>query len=128
MLKRIFLVLLLVVVMAVPLFASGSGEKKPATLTKMTFITPRGTLEVMDDYNLWVAKEMGYFEELGIDCVMEPGPDEAKANSPGRFFAKAMSSLTVFAGSEGCAANVKEPWAREVTGAKSRAMSKPSLG
>ena len=79
MLKRTFLIFLLVLVMVVPLFAGGEGEKKPATLTKMTFITPRGTLEVMDDYNLWVAKEMGYFQELGIDCVMEPGPGEAFA-------------------------------------------------
>ena len=48
-------------------------------LVDMTFITPRGTLEVMDDYNLWVAKEMGYFEELGINLIMEPGPMDAFA-------------------------------------------------
>jgi len=71
MLKRVFLITLLVAVLAGSLFA--------APLTKMTFITPRGTLEVMDDYNLWVAKDMGYFKDLGIDCVMEPGPGEAFA-------------------------------------------------
>lgn len=46
----------------------------PKELSKFTFITPRGTLEVMDDYNLWVAMELGYFKELGLDVTMEPGP------------------------------------------------------
>ena len=75
--KKLFLVLLLVLIMLPPVFATGT--KEPATMTKMTFITPRGTLEVMDDYNLWVAIEMGYFKELGIEAVMEPGPGEAFA-------------------------------------------------
>ena len=55
----------------------GAGEKTteaPEELTPLTFITPRGTLEVMDDYNLWVPIELGYFEELGLDVTMEPGP------------------------------------------------------
>jgi NitT/TauT family transport system substrate-binding protein len=59
------------------LYAEGSQEL--GDLTTMTFISPRGTLEVMDDYFLWVAKEMGYFEELGIDVIMEPGPFDAFA-------------------------------------------------
>lgn len=58
----------------------GGGEKKgPAKLDKVTFITPRGTLEVMDDYNLWVPIKMGYFKELGLDVKMEPGPLDAFA-------------------------------------------------
>jgi len=61
----------------------GAGEKQevgaPEKMDKITFITPRGTLEVMDDYNLWVAIEMGYFEELGLDVTMEPGPLDAFA-------------------------------------------------
>lgn len=51
----------------------------PVKLTKFTWISPRGTLEVMDDYNLWVAIEMGYFKDLGLDVVMEPGPADALA-------------------------------------------------
>lgn len=40
-----------------------------------TWISPRGTIEVMDDYAIWVAKEMGYFGDLGgVDVVMQPGP------------------------------------------------------
>lgn len=58
----------------------GGGEKKgPEKLDKVTFITPRGTLEVMDDYNLWVPIKMGYFKELGLDVKMEPGPLDAFA-------------------------------------------------
>jgi NitT/TauT family transport system substrate-binding protein len=60
----------------------GAGNKEAggeAELIPMTFITPRGTLEVMDDYNLWVPIEMGYFEELGLDVTMEPGPLDAFA-------------------------------------------------
>jgi NitT/TauT family transport system substrate-binding protein len=77
MLRKAILSLVLLLAFAALGFAG--GQKEPGALTKMTFITPRGTLEVMDDYNLWVAKEMGYFKELGIDCVMEPGPGEAFA-------------------------------------------------
>ncbi|MEP7291240.1 MAG: ABC transporter substrate-binding protein [Chloroflexota bacterium] len=40
---------------------------------KLVWMSPRGTLEVMDDYPLWVAKEMGYFEELGLDVELQPG-------------------------------------------------------
>jgi NitT/TauT family transport system substrate-binding protein len=33
----------------------------------------------MDDYNLWVPIELGYFEEMGLDVTMEPGPQDAFA-------------------------------------------------
>ena len=29
--------------------------------------SPRGTIEVMDDYAIWVAQAMGYFGELGMN-------------------------------------------------------------
>lgn len=47
--------------------------------TQITWISPRGTLEVMDDFNLWVARKMGYFEELGLEVNLEPGPAESLA-------------------------------------------------
>ena len=77
MFKKAVLITFLVLAMIAPLFAG--GQKEPAKLTKVTFIAPRGTLEVMDDYNLWVAIEMGYFKEQGIEVNMEPGPGEAFA-------------------------------------------------
>jgi NitT/TauT family transport system substrate-binding protein len=39
-----------------------------------TWISPRGTIEVMDDYAIWVAQEMGYFGDLGVDVELQPGP------------------------------------------------------
>lgn len=41
------------------------------------WISPRGTLDVMDDYAYWVAKEMGYFGDLATE--MEPGPSDGTA-------------------------------------------------
>lgn len=70
MFKKTVVALIIVLVAAPALFA---GE------AKMTFITPRGTVEVMDDYNLWVSIEMGYFKEMGLDVTMEPGPMDAFA-------------------------------------------------
>lgn len=55
--------------------------QEPVELVDVTWISPRGTLDVMDDYNIWVAIEMGYFKELGINPVMEPGPNEALATT-----------------------------------------------
>lgn len=48
---------------------------------ELTWVSPRGSLEVMDDYPLWVAKEMGYFEERGLEVELQPGPLEALAVS-----------------------------------------------
>ena len=42
-----------------------------------TWISPRGTLEVLDDYPYWVGKELGYFGDL--DTKMEPGPSDGTA-------------------------------------------------
>lgn len=52
------------------------AEPGPASVT---WVSPRGTLEVMDDFNLWVAKEMGYFDEVNLDVTLEAGPLEALA-------------------------------------------------
>ena len=42
-----------------------------------TWISPRGTLEVLDDYPYWVGKAMGYFGDL--ETAMEPGPSDGTA-------------------------------------------------
>jgi len=42
-----------------------------------TWISPRGTLEVLDDFPFWAGKKLGYFE--GIDATMEPGPSDGTA-------------------------------------------------
>ena len=55
--------------------ASGAAE-----LTKVKWISPRGTLDVMDDFNLWVPIKMGYYRRLGIDLSLSPG--DASGNLP----------------------------------------------
>ena len=57
----------------------GVGGASAAPYSKFTWISPRGTLEVLDDYPYWVAKKMGYFTDLGIDTAMEPGPSDGTA-------------------------------------------------
>src|SRR5688572_6169066 len=48
-----------------------------AAYEKFTWISPRGTLEVLDDYPYWAAKKMGYFGDL--NTAMEPGPSDGTA-------------------------------------------------
>jgi NitT/TauT family transport system substrate-binding protein len=50
---------------------SGSEGGGRATIR---WISPRGTLDVMDDYNLWVPIEQGYFDELDIEVELIAGP------------------------------------------------------
>ena len=44
-----------------------------ASLETVRWISPRGTLQVMDDFNLWVPLKMGYFKTLGIDVKLIAG-------------------------------------------------------
>ena len=57
----------------------GSGYlTRPAhAADTFTWISPRGTLEVLDDYPYWIGKELGYFGDL--DTAMEPGPSDGTA-------------------------------------------------
>ncbi|MCB1487309.1 MAG: ABC transporter substrate-binding protein [Bauldia sp.] len=41
------------------------------------WVSPRGTLEVLDDYPYWVAKKFGYFGD--VETEIEPGPSDATA-------------------------------------------------
>jgi NitT/TauT family transport system substrate-binding protein len=56
--------------------ATGAGTGTGAAVERATvrWISPRGSLDVMDDYNLWVPIEQGYFDELGIDVELIAGP------------------------------------------------------
>jgi NitT/TauT family transport system substrate-binding protein len=53
------------------------GRAMAAPYGKFTWISPRGTLEVLDDYGLWVAKKLGYFGDLNYDT--QPGPSDGTA-------------------------------------------------
>ncbi len=56
--------------------ATGAGTGTGAAVERATvrWISPRGSLDVMDDYNLWVPIEQGYFDDLGIDVELIAGP------------------------------------------------------
>jgi NitT/TauT family transport system substrate-binding protein len=41
------------------------------------WVSPRGTIEVLDDYPYWVAKKFGYFGDIAT--TLEPGPSDATA-------------------------------------------------
>jgi NitT/TauT family transport system substrate-binding protein len=41
------------------------------------WVSPRGTIEVLDDYPYWTAKKFGYFGDIAT--TLEPGPLEATA-------------------------------------------------
>ncbi len=49
-----------------------AGVRRNATDT-VRWVSPRGTLEVMDDYNLLVPREMGYYKTLNINAKLTPG-------------------------------------------------------
>ncbi|MGF1624250.1 MAG: ABC transporter substrate-binding protein [Alphaproteobacteria bacterium] len=55
----------------------GASRMAHAARGPFTWISPRGTLEVLDDYPYWVAREFGYFGD--IETVMEPGPSDGTA-------------------------------------------------
>jgi NitT/TauT family transport system substrate-binding protein len=54
---------------------------QPRTATaaggSVRWVSPRGTIEVLDDYPYWTAKKFGYFGDLAT--TLEPGPLEATA-------------------------------------------------
>ncbi len=41
------------------------------------WVSPRGTIEVLDDYPYWVGQRFGYFGD--IETTLEPGPSDATA-------------------------------------------------
>ncbi|MBV9246936.1 MAG: ABC transporter substrate-binding protein, partial [Methylobacteriaceae bacterium] len=59
--------------------ALGLGGSRQALAAGETvrWVSPRGTIEVLDDYPYWVAKKYGYFGDL--QTTLEPGPLEATA-------------------------------------------------
>jgi NitT/TauT family transport system substrate-binding protein len=57
---------------------SGAGVARALAASSATqtvrWISPRGTLDVMDDFDLWVPIKMGYFNKLGISAKLIAGP------------------------------------------------------
>lgn len=58
-----------------------AASAKTGGLDKVVWMSPRGTLNVMDDYNLVVPIKLGYFKSLGIDAKLLGGPFDATATT-----------------------------------------------
>ena len=64
-------------VAATALSGVSSSRRAYAADNTVRWVSPRGTIEVLDDYPYWVAKKFGYFGD--IQTTLEPGPSEATA-------------------------------------------------
>jgi NitT/TauT family transport system substrate-binding protein len=53
------------------------GVNRAFAADSIRWVSPRGTVEVLDDYPYWVAKKFGYFGD--IETTLEPGPSDATA-------------------------------------------------
>ena len=76
---RVVAVLVLLSLVGSSLAACAPAQQAPKTLDKIVWVSPRGTLEVMDDFNMWAALDQGYCKELGLDVELQPGPQDALA-------------------------------------------------
>jgi NitT/TauT family transport system substrate-binding protein len=56
------------------LLTAGGALARGSKLQTVRWISPRGTLQVMDDFNLWVPIKMGYFSQLGLQAKLIAGP------------------------------------------------------
>lgn len=57
----------------------GAGRAFAEPYNKFTWISPRGTLEVLDDFGYWIGKKVGYFDDLGVETDLQPGPSDGTA-------------------------------------------------
>ena len=75
--RRRFLTLTAGNVSATALLGLGGMQSAFAAVESVRWVSPRGTIEVLDDYPYWVAKKYGYFGD--IQTTLEPGPSDATA-------------------------------------------------
>ena len=69
--------LLSVTAAGVSIATLGPTARAFAQSQSVRWVSPRGTLEVVDDWPYWVAQKFGYFGD--IEATLEPGPLEATA-------------------------------------------------
>jgi len=75
--RRTFLQVSAAGVVSVSVLGASGARAEP--YSKFTWISPRGTIEVIDDYAYHVAKKMGYFDDLGVEADFQPGPSDGTA-------------------------------------------------
>lgn len=54
-----------------------AAPRRALAADTIRWVSPRGTIEVLDDYPYWVAKKFGYFGDIAT--TLEPGPSDATA-------------------------------------------------
>lgn len=54
--------------------AAETASARSGALDTVRWVSPRATLEVMDDYNLLIPIKLGYFRRLGINAKLNAGP------------------------------------------------------
>jgi NitT/TauT family transport system substrate-binding protein len=59
---------------------AGASRAGRSAVDTVRWVSPRGTLEVMDDYNLLVPQKLGYYKTLNINAKLAPG--DASGNLP----------------------------------------------
>jgi NitT/TauT family transport system substrate-binding protein len=74
--RRRLLTLTATGVSAVALSGLG-GIRGALAADTVRWVSPRGTIEVLDDYPYWVGKKFGYFGDIAT--TLEPGPSDATA-------------------------------------------------
>ena len=62
---------------SVAALASIGGATRAFAAETVRWVSPRGTIEVLDDYPYWAAKKFGYFGDIAT--TLEPGPSDATA-------------------------------------------------
>lgn len=75
--RRTFLQVSAAGVVSVSVLGASGARAEP--YSKFTWISPRGTIEVIDDYAYHVAKKMGYFDDLEVEADFQPGPSDGTA-------------------------------------------------
>jgi NitT/TauT family transport system substrate-binding protein len=75
--RRRFLTVTAGGVSATALLGASGMQSALAASESVRWVSPRGTIEVLDDYPYWVAKKYGYFGD--IQTTLEPGPSDATA-------------------------------------------------
>ena len=66
-------------VAAISLAVTPTVTNAAPKLQTITWMSPRGSLDVMDDYMLHVAIDRGYFKKLGINVKLIAGPSDGTA-------------------------------------------------
>ena len=63
------------------LLNAGRAFGSSSALETVRWISPRGTLQVMDDFNLWVPLKMGYFGVMTLVQHLQGKPVEKRVDT-----------------------------------------------